>query len=379
MERADPPYRCPGMRTSALILTLALVAAACGDDSADPAPATTAGPTTAAPDTTTPPTTAPATTAASGTTAAPTTAPPTTAAPEAAWETLAEGPPARRDAAMAVADDGTVWLHGGRSGGETFGDLWRFDPGAGAWEQVVVDGSAPTARFGHEAAWDAAGDRLVITFGQLGSDFFSDVWAFDPATGAWTEMAPNGAGPSERYGACSAYDAATNSLTVSHGFTIFGRFDDTWSLDLATAEWTEISPEGERPQARCLHACDLDPATGELVLFGGQSNTSSFLGDTWVLGSGGWSQVDDGTPGSRRFPSLVASNGALHLFGGIGDGGDVAAPLVYTAGSWQPADPEGPPPRNGHAAAAAPAGSILVFGGESDGAALADFWALRNP
>ena len=368
------------MRIPALLVSLALVVSACGDD-ADPAPGTTAGPTTTAPTTTAPATTVPGTTQAGGatTTSPPTTAAPTTGALDPSWEVLDGGPDARRDAKRAVATDGTVWLHGGRAGATTFDDLWRFDPATGTWEEVEFTGPAPAARFGHEAAWDAANGRFVVAFGQLGSDFFSDVWAFDPATGSWTEIAPTGAGPSERYGTCSAYDAATNSLIVSHGFTIFGRFDDTWSLDLATGAWTEISPEGNRPEARCLHACGLDPTTGDLVLFGGQSNSSRFLGDTWVLGPGGWALVDNGAPGARRFPSLVASNGSLHLFGGITEDGDTTAPFTFGDGAWQPGGPEGPGPRNGHAAAVGPDGSIFVLGGEASGAPVGDFWVLRTP
>jgi hypothetical protein len=368
------------MRTSALLLCLALISTACGDDSADPSPATTAAATTAAgttAPTTTPPTTV-APTTAGGSTSPPTTAPPTTQA-ETSREALAEGPAARRDAVMAVAPDGAVWLHGGRRGGTTFDDLWRFDPAAASWEQMPFEGPAPAARFGHEAAWDSAGNRFVVTLGQLGDTFFSDAWAFDPASGAWSEIAATGSGPSDRYGACSAYDPATNSLVISHGFTIFGRFDDTWSLDLATGDWTEISPDGDRPEPRCLHACDLDPAGGRLVLFGGQSNSSRFLSDTWVLGTDGWALVDGGAPGGRRFPSLVASHGALHLFGGIGDGGDLTAPFSFSDGGWQEGGPVGPGPRNGHAAAAGPDGSIFLFGGEGSGSPLGDFWVLRNP
>ena len=364
------------MRTSALLLSLALIATACGDDSADSSPGTTAVPaTTAAPTTST----APPTTAGATTSAPPTTSPPATAAPRAAWEALPGGPPARRDARMAAAPDGMLWLHGGRSGATTFDDLWRFDPSTGSWAEVEFEGPAPAARFGHEAAWDAVNDRLVVTLGQLGDDFFSDAWAFDPSTGAWTEIASAGSGPSDRYGACSAHDAATNSLIISHGFTIFGRFDDTWALDLATGAWTEVSPDGDRPEARCLHACALDPVTGDLVLFGGQSNSSRFLGDTWILGPQGWSQADTGNPGARRFPSLVTANGALHLFGGIGEEGDVAAPFTFIDRTWQAGGPDGPGARNGHAAASGPDGSVFVFGGESAGAATGDFWVLHNP
>ena len=80
------------------------------------------------------------------------------------------------------------------------------------------------------------------------------------AVGEWELLAPDGAGPANRYGSCAGYDPIRNRVLVSHGFTDFGRFDDTWAYSLADGTWTDISPEGERPIERCLHACTYDAA-----------------------------------------------------------------------------------------------------------------------
>ena len=156
---------------------------------------------------------------------------------------------------MAAAPDGTLWLHGGLAGGTSLGDLWRFD--GSRWELVVVAGAAPAARQDHVAVWDAGRDALVIATGQDSSgEVFDDVWAFDPATATWSQLAQGG--PAARYGSCAVVDDR-GRMVITHGFSSTQRFDDTWAFDLSTSTWADITPDaGPRPVARCLHACSFD-------------------------------------------------------------------------------------------------------------------------
>ena len=107
------------------------------------------------------------------------------------------------------------------------------------------------------------------------------------------------------------YDALTNSFIVSHGFTSSGRFDDTWRFDLTSDSWQEISPTVNpvRPEARCLHRGAADPHHGRILLFGGQSNTASYLGDLWVYNvvERRWEQQSTDGPSARNF--YAAANG----------------------------------------------------------------------
>jgi len=270
-----------------------------------------------------------------------------------------------------------MYLHGGRGGGGPLGDLWRFNLEAlatGEWSEAAIAGDAPEARFSHTAAF--VDERLVISTGQQ-TGFFSDVWAFDPASDAWVEMAPNGSGPNDRYGSGFAHDPVSDRLLLSHGFTNDGRFDDTWSWGVDG--WREDSPVSGRPGERCLNACD--EQIGALLLFGGQNNSLPELGDTWVLVDGAWHEVVGPGPAPRRFPGLVGLGGSAWLFGGTGEGniyGDLWR-FDFATERWEAMPmPEGPAERHfpGMAAIAA-RGEVWVFGGRGEDGDLDDLWRLR--
>ena len=370
---------------------VAMVGAACGDSgtATTAAPAPTSPRTTAASTTTTAPGTVETTTTTTlittPTGSSPTlgegTTSTTMAAPELGWVELSgAGPAPRRNAVIAFDPAGSLYLHGGQSGGRAMADLWRYDLAAGEWTEISP-GDGPSPRFAHTAIWDEPRSRLVVFSGQGGpGEFFSDVWAFDPAAGEWVELAGDRAGPENRYGSCAGYDPAGDRFLISHGFTDGGRFDDTWAFDLGAGSWTEVSPAGARPLRRCLHTCAYDPVDGSLFLFGGQSNDRARHDDAWILDTGGWTEVATTGPAARKFTSAVPLGGEVLLFGG--DGGDPLADLWALdvgAGAWSPADVPGaaPPGRHSHAAAHDPAtGRMWVFGGRGADGERADLWQL---
>ena len=145
-------------------------------------------------------------------------------------EAVGEAPPLRSNAVLAVASDTRMlYLHGGRSGGEAQSDLWQMALETMTWQQLDA-ADVPAARFGHAGAYDAMNDHLLISTGQRGSQFFSDVWAFSPSDSVWSQLAEDDAGPARRYGAGFAFDFISSKLLLSHGFTFQGRFDDTWAF-----------------------------------------------------------------------------------------------------------------------------------------------------
>lgn len=345
-----------------------LLVAACGNDDVAVDQGVTSPETTVVPMPTAPPTTVPPTTAPTST---PTTGPvvPEPAAP-AAWQPVDAGvvtPPARSAAVLVADPDGDLWLHGGRVEGEPLGDLWRFD--GATWEQIVVDGG-PAPRSEHAAVWDADRDRLLVGLGEgRTSQVFDDVWSFDPSTRAWSQLATGG--PAARYGACAVLDG-DGRMVITHGFSSTRRFGDTWAFDLATATWADITPAGARPSDRCLHACGYDPAADEVVLFGGRNDDQPYLGDTWRLGSGGWTEVPGPGP-SPRARSRGAFTDDLLVLGGNGPAGFPADAWLLRDGSWVPGPADAPADRQA-AAVAVVDGEVWVFGGEGPNGLLADLW-----
>lgn len=302
------------------------------------------------------------------------------------WRALTSSglqPPPRRDHSL-VADGQRLFAFGGRSSGP-LGDLWAFDTNEGAWTEVAAP-DGPSARFGHNAVYDAARGRMLVFGGQGSGGFFNDVWAFDVASGAWSQLTVGGSGPSPRYGAAGALDPA-GRLLISHGFTDAGRFDDTWGYDLGGGSWADASPQGERPLERCLMRSVWDPGAERLLMFGGQSTGIPFLGDLWELTGDGWSELmGEPKPSPRNFYAMVFDDegGRLVLFGGSRRDGPANDLWLFDSASnaWSEEPPEGevPSARFGQDAVWLPdRRTLIVFGGRDGSQELNDLWELSLP
>ncbi len=311
--------------------------------------------------------------------------------PVVAWTELAPtglSPAPREDHTWVITPDGaTAYLFGGRDGDTIFDDLWAYDLATDAWSQVTDAGTGPAARFGHNAAW-ADGIGLVVFGGQGSADFFNDLWAYDPAANAWRALPATGASPVSRYGSCAAI-GPDGRLWISHGFTSEGqRFADTRAYDFATDTWTDETPAGDAPIERCLHACWWTDAD-DLVLFAGQTTGVTSLGDEWRLhlgprpGTNTWEQLSPGAlPPERNLYASARWEAATLVFGGQGlDGGYLADTwwLNDADGAAAPLVVSGPGPggRAGAELIADPArGRMLLFGGRSGPIAFDELWQL---
>lgn len=308
------------------------------------------------------------------------------------WTAIeAAGPAARWDHTLAADPaTGRLILFGGRDdNGAPFGDTWVYDTRDQAW--VTVAGAAPSPRFGQAVAVDAANRALYLFAGQADGDtFFNDTWRFDLDALTWEQVTTGAAAPSPRYGTSAVLDNAGH-LLISHGFTFEGRFDDTWSLDLASGAWTDVSPAVEtRPLKRCLHEAVWDGAANRMLLYGGCS--SGFgpcpQGDLWAFDPavGSWTElIPASTPAARANPALIRddASGRIWLIDGLTEAGytadlwtlDVAgaAPVWSEIAAGDPA----PSPRGSHDAALLD-GTVWLFGGFGDTGALRDLWTLAG-
>lgn len=300
-----------------------------------------------------------------------------------AWTALeASGPVGREDHTWTLdAANGIAYLFGGRDGATVFGDLWAYDLASDAWSELSPDGG-PQPRFGHEAVW-REGVGLVVFAGQAGPAFFNDLWAYDPSAATWTQLPSSGAIPVSRYGSCAAV-GPDGRLWISHGFTSEQvRFHDTLVYDFETGSWTDATPDPPLPVDRCLHGCWWTEE-GELALFGGQTTGVLALGDLWLLRDGSWVEVKGALPESRNLYARARIGAATLVFGGqaldesylgdaylLTDGEADAMPIA-------PAGP-GPDPRAGAEMIWDPArGRAVLFGGRDADRAFDDLWELRG-
>ena len=305
--------------------------------------------------------------------------------PVAGWVelTVTAGPPAREDHTWTVDDSGaSAYLFGGRDGAVVLDDLWAYDLATDVWRRLEPAGDRPPGRFGHNAVWsDEHG--LVLFAGQAGpSTFFNDLWAYDPEADTWRALSASGEVPISRYGSCAALDAA-GALWISHGFTSDGtRFDDTRRYDFDSGAWTDATPAGRLPIARCLHACWFTD-DGALTLYAGQTTGVQALGDRWTLTSGeSWAADDGELPAPRNLPATARWAGGTVVFGGQGADGaflDDAWQLIDD-GAAAAIDARGPAGRAGAELVADPErGRLLLFAGMDAAGSRADLWELALP
>lgn len=291
---------------------------------------------------------------------------------------------ARRDASMAYdAGTGQLVLFGGVSAsGTLLNDTWTWD--GATWSDMSVF-ATPTARFGDTIAYDSRTSQVVLFGGQAvpgGSEseadgFAADTWTFDGTT--WAHAAT---GPPGRYDASMAYDPATNQVVLFGGVGVSGELDDTWTFD--GSSWTQQLP-ATSPSARAGASMAYDAATGQLILFGGLSDSSGADGDTWVWTGSTWSQLSPGSsPAARAWASMAydPATSQLVLFGGTPDVADdtLADTWTWDGSNWMQQCTAGcnsvPARAQASLAYEGATSQLLLFGGISQqtGSYLGDIW-----
>ena len=186
---------------------------------------------------------------------------------------------------------GSLLIHGGYNGdwqdpvGSVFDDLWAFDLSGHTWRELLQTEARPPARGDHVAVLDPASGSLLIHGGQDASgSIFDDLWAFDLSGHTWRELRPAGAKPETRISLVGVLDPASGSLLIHGGMAGPGfAFSDLWAFDLSGHTWRELLQTGAKPPARGDHVAVLDPASGSLLIHGGQDASGSVLGDLWAF------------------------------------------------------------------------------------------------
>ncbi len=232
------------------------------------------------------------------------------------WTQLSTGggPAPRYFAAAAFSSvQGAFFVYGGGTNANplnitTSDDVWSFD--GASWSQVTTSGDAPSARLFVAYAYDSSRDRLIVFGGQVG-DFVSpglnDLYALDLATGTWSLLHDgSGTAPSGRFSAMMSYDAEADRYVVFGGHADPGVTNDVWAFSPADGGWTELAggdsftgaplgclgnsreiPNGyvtqdlSAPERRSGGVLAIQGAV--MRLFGGESDCSDHLDDTWQL------------------------------------------------------------------------------------------------
>jgi hypothetical protein len=163
---------------------------------------------------------------------------------------------------------------------------------------------------------------LAVVAG-LASAPFSWADAATPATTSmpsWYQLSP-ASSPAPRDSAAVAFDSGTGQLLLFGGRSQTDNFADTWTWD--GINWDQLSPSTS-PSARNYAAMAYDQSTGQMVLFGGSSTTGP-LGDTWLWTGTTWVQQNPKPAG--RHVDMVRLN-----LDATGADAEPVGPVVRLAG-----------------------------------------------
>jgi hypothetical protein len=179
------------------------------------------------------------------------------------------------------------------------------------------------------------------------------------------------------------YDPATKDVVLFGGYDGSSVLGDTWVWNGST--WSKLTPSAA-PSARESAAMVFDQASGQLLLFGGivpvANAPSTFFNDTWVWTGATWQQLQPASsPPARGFASIAydATSKNVVLFGGASQGSYLGDTWTWDGSTWAEASQTGPSARDVAAMATDPTtGHVVLFGGNTNGTAnlrLADTWA----
>jgi hypothetical protein len=154
----------------------------------------------------------------------------------------------------------------------------------GSW-QTFTPSTKPPARIGASMAWDPALGEVVMFGGQTDTTGYNtalnDLWGFNGTN--WAQLKPTGGPPAARSEAAMTYDTATGQMLLYGGESpLTAKANslsdaDTWTLTSSggASTWHEVSASNTTVPPLYGASTATDPVTGDPVLFGGDDATSS--------------------------------------------------------------------------------------------------------
>jgi hypothetical protein len=230
-------------------------------------------------------------------------------------------PQARGAHSMAFdPNNGVAVIFGGRSLGEgSLRDTWAYSYEANTWVELVSP-TSPPSRSNHAMVYCNQTNEIIM-FGGFG---VTDTWSFDCVTQTWTEVV-TATNPGVHHSLALAYDPQENAVVLFGGFDNDGfETDDTWKFDCDSREWSDLGPL-TTPLARYGHVMVYDESINLIVMTAGNTATQGHQDDTWTFNvtSNTWTELSPtGSPDQLKWPSMTydSVNHKCILFGGqIGD------------------------------------------------------------
>lgn len=211
--------------------------------------------------------------------------------------------------------------------------------------------------------------RVVIPNNDDDEDPFAVDLRASTTPNLWRNITPE-TGPAARYNMALAVLEPGTLLTFGGRDIEGASLGDTWTFDVATEVWTELTPDNS-PAPRFSYGMD-NAGDGLVVLAGGTSVAGKggvALSDTWHFDAGAMDWVmsaNNGTPPVRHQSAVAGFDGGIFAYGGLDDTPAPAGGLfLYDAGTqtWVAIDVTDPGDIMAAAAAFDGEGVVTLSGG----------------
>ncbi|MFW9974894.1 MAG: kelch repeat-containing protein, partial [Candidatus Thorarchaeota archaeon] len=274
-------------------------------------------------------------------------------------------------------------------------ETWVYDCNSNTWTNMnpVLK---PPPFCGGTMAYDSESDLIVLfggygDTGAPGGNIYSVTWTYNLTSNTWTDVTSSSQ-PYKRSWATMAYDSESDLIVFFGGVNWTGYsdeivtvFNDTWTYDVDTNTWTEITTEGPN----IIGDFAYDSESDRVLFFGGAVDWSELARDcrseTWAYDTNTetWENMNPNPkPGIRCRGELVydSESDRTILFQGVLNGGWANETLVSDCWSydynnnlwndvdsdWQQVTPVASPGMR--------CGSPLVYDDESDRMVIFSGW-----
>ena len=155
------------------------------------------------------------------------------------WTQVADFGGGYRSGTACFSIDNKGYVYGGSNGSQFFNDLWEYDPLTNSWTKKA-DLPAGTRR---NAVAFSIGRKGYVGMGYGGGfTFYSDFWEWDQATDTWSRIADYPGEGGLGLSACVAFSIDPKGYVGTGGGWAVSPFrvsNEFWEYDSATNQWTQ--------------------------------------------------------------------------------------------------------------------------------------------
>lgn len=279
-------------------------------------------------------------------------------------------------AAVYASSINSMVFFGGYDFNTFLDDGWKLDLATQGWSPLTSSTPGPAGRLGHGAVYDAAHDRMVL-YGGVAANYveFQDLWSYEFGSSRWVELPQASLKPGDRLWASVVYNPKDTTMVLFGGQDLDGNiFNDLWILDLNNITWRRIAPEPGWPDVRLAALVALDEQANTLWMFGGYQGFE--FNELWSLDltTLQWTEHPMGSPAPPARNGAPAffepASRSMVIFGGVDHNNNRGLNDLWAYsvdnGTWQQLSTSGdiPSPRHNCLAAFAPAQNrFVLFGG----------------